>query len=195
MELDRLSGTAAPKTVTLPVGKLVPLLLDAAKNKRAWLSDFAEDNVRIDADLYDVLLAYQTRKCTSGLPNPRSTGADQTKHPPPYSKRRILAMRSIAVINQKGGVGKTTSSVNLSAALAESGRRVCLMDLDPQAHASLHLGITAVDDEASMYEVLCGDATIDQARRKVNDHSVCRAIQSGFGRRRTGTWPVKWAAR
>lgn len=79
-------------------------------------------------------------------------------------------MRSIAVINQKGGVGKTTSSVNLCAALAESGRRVCLMDLDPQAHASLHLGITAVDGEASMYEVLCGDATLDQARRVVNDN-------------------------
>ena len=78
-------------------------------------------------------------------------------------------MRSIAVINQKGGVGKTTTAVNLSAALAEAGRRVCLLDLDPQAHASLHLGITAVDDEASMYEVLCGDASIDQARRRVTD--------------------------
>ncbi|KAA5540736.1 ParA family protein [Roseiconus nitratireducens] len=78
-------------------------------------------------------------------------------------------MRSIAVINQKGGVGKTTSSVNLSAALARSGRRVCLMDLDPQAHASLHLGITAVGDQPSMYEVLCGDATIAEARHHYND--------------------------
>ncbi len=78
-------------------------------------------------------------------------------------------MRSIAVINQKGGVGKTTSSVNLCAALADAGRRVCLLDLDPQAHASLHLGITAVDGEASMYEVLCGDATLAQARQQVND--------------------------
>lgn len=78
-------------------------------------------------------------------------------------------MRSIAVINQKGGVGKTTSSVNLSAALAESGRRVCLIDLDPQAHASLHLGITALDGEPSMYEVLCGDASIRQARRRVSE--------------------------
>ncbi|TWU38402.1 ParA family protein [Novipirellula artificiosorum] len=78
-------------------------------------------------------------------------------------------MRSIAVINQKGGVGKTTSSVNLSAALADRGHRVCLLDLDPQAHASLHLGITAIDGEASMYEVLCGDASMAQARRRVND--------------------------
>lgn len=79
-------------------------------------------------------------------------------------------MRTIAIINQKGGVGKTTSSVNLSAALAESGKRVCLMDLDPQAHASLHLGITAVDQQASMYEILCGNASIADARRHVNDN-------------------------
>ncbi len=79
-------------------------------------------------------------------------------------------MRSIAVINQKGGVGKTTSSVNLSAALAESGRRVCLLDLDPQAHASLHLGITAHDGEPSMYEVLCGDASIAEARRQASEN-------------------------
>lgn len=79
-------------------------------------------------------------------------------------------MRSIAVINQKGGVGKTTSAVNLAAALADVGRRVCVMDLDPQAHASLHLGIAAVDGAPSMYEVLCGDASIEQARRPINDH-------------------------
>jgi len=78
-------------------------------------------------------------------------------------------MRSIAVINQKGGVGKTTSAVNLAAALSQSGRRVCLMDLDPQAHASLHLGISGVDGEPSMYEVLCGEASIEQARRTVSE--------------------------
>ena len=79
-------------------------------------------------------------------------------------------MRSIAVINQKGGVGKTTSSVNLASALANAGKKVCLMDLDPQAHASLHLGITAVDGEASMYEILCGEATLEQARIRINDN-------------------------
>ncbi len=69
-------------------------------------------------------------------------------------------MRTIAIINQKGGVGKTTSAVNLSAALANAGHRVCLIDLDPQAHASLHLGVTLREGEQSVYDVLTGDVML-----------------------------------
>ncbi len=72
-------------------------------------------------------------------------------------------MRSIAIMNQKGGVGKTTTAVNLSAALAESGRRVLLIDLDPQAHASLHLGCEPQPERPTVYDVLVGDVPLDRA--------------------------------
>lgn len=79
-------------------------------------------------------------------------------------------MRSIAILNQKGGVGKTTTAVNLSAALAATGQRVCLVDLDPQAHATLHLGLTPGESEYSMYDVLTGDTTLAQARHQVAEN-------------------------
>src|SRR5438309_7464386 len=79
-------------------------------------------------------------------------------------------MRSIAILNQKGGVGKTTTAVNLSAALAATGQRVCLIDLDPQAHASLHLGLPPGEQERSIYDVLTGDTPLADVRRQVSDN-------------------------
>ena len=62
--------------------------------------------------------------------------------------------RCIAFMNQKGGVGKTTTAVNLGAALAQSGKRVCMIDLDPQAHLTLHVGIDPESLEHSIYDLL-----------------------------------------
>jgi chromosome partitioning protein len=79
-------------------------------------------------------------------------------------------MRRIAIINQKGGVGKTTTAVNLAAALAENGQRVCVLDLDPQAHASTHLGIEPDGKAPSMYDVLIDSRPLAEVRRKVGDN-------------------------
>jgi chromosome partitioning protein len=76
-------------------------------------------------------------------------------------------MRRIAIINQKGGVGKTTTAVNLAAALAECGQRVCVLDLDPQAHATTHLGIEPDGKAPSMYDVLVNNRPLAEVRRKV----------------------------
>jgi chromosome partitioning protein len=78
-------------------------------------------------------------------------------------------MRRIAIINQKGGVGKTTTAVNLAAALARGGQRVCVIDLDPQAHATTHLGIEPDGKAASMYDVLIDNKPLAEVRRKVEE--------------------------
>jgi chromosome partitioning protein len=79
-------------------------------------------------------------------------------------------MRRIAIINQKGGVGKTTTAVNLAAALAECGQRVCVVDLDPQAHATTHMGIEPDGKSPSMYDVLIDSRPLAEVRRKVGDN-------------------------
>ncbi len=72
-------------------------------------------------------------------------------------------MITIAIANQKGGVGKTTSAINLGTALAATGQRVLLVDLDPQGNASTGLGIGHSLREKSSYDVLMGEASVVEA--------------------------------
>jgi chromosome partitioning protein len=68
----------------------------------------------------------------------------------------------IAVVNQKGGVGKTTTAINLGAALAELGHSVLLIDLDPQANSTSGLGLDPIRARLNVYHLLTGEATIEQ---------------------------------
>lgn len=76
-------------------------------------------------------------------------------------------MRTIAIVNQKGGCGKTTTAVNLAGALAADGLRVLLADLDPQAHATLALGVDPDECEENLYEVLAEPGGREQLERVV----------------------------
>ncbi len=77
---------------------------------------------------------------------------------------------TIAVINQKGGVGKTTTVANLGAAIAARGCNVCLIDLDPQAHLTLHFNIEPGPKTVSVYDILSGRAGFGDACVKVDEH-------------------------
>ncbi len=74
----------------------------------------------------------------------------------------------IAIANQKGGVGKTTTAVNLGASMGAAEHRVLLVDADPQANASSGFGVRAAENEATIYEVLLGETTAAETIRKVD---------------------------
>ncbi len=115
-------------------------------------------------------------QATEAAPDSAGSEADATPPTPPVQSEEAVEPeqaaarpvthskpRVMAVANQKGGVGKTTTAVNFGAAAAELGHRVLIVDLDPQGNASTGLGINPRSLNASMYDVLLHDVPIDEA--------------------------------
>lgn len=92
------------------------------------------------------------------IDEPQQDQTDQDKAEVPHGHPRILALA-----NQKGGVGKTTTAINLGTALAAIGERVLIVDLDPQGNASTGLGIDRRNRSCSTYDVLIGESSLREA--------------------------------
>ena len=71
--------------------------------------------------------------------------------------------KAIAIFNQKGGVGKTTTNINLAACLASRGKKVLVLDIDPQGNTTSGLGIDKNEVDSTVYELLLGEASVEEA--------------------------------
>ena len=90
-------------------------------------------------------------------------GGEKSGFFPAQREKGGRAMRKIALVNQKGGCGKTTTAINLACFLANGGKKVLLIDLDPQGHVGLGLGAPVDQEDHTIYEVLLGEIPIDEA--------------------------------
>ena len=116
-------------------------------------------------------LAQLPRRCAGGSRRTARRSRAWTPHAIWFccaSKETRAVTRILAITNQKGGVGKTTTSINLAASLAMAGRRVLLIDLDPQGNATMGSGVDKRLAAATIYQVLLGTRTLSEVRVKAS---------------------------
>jgi len=109
-------------------------------------------------------------------PAPQTPAAAQPGPAPAPAQPEIAKARVIAFANQKGGVAKTTTTLNLAVAFAEKGNRVLAIDMDPQGNLTMSQGIDPDSVEKSMYDVLVNDASIREVIRKREIDVACASI-------------------
>jgi len=140
-----------------------PATTDEPKGRLGWPS--AHLDVELPPDEADVSRETTTEAPVSGEvadPVSRETSSvGEVVAPPTTAWPRPARRRVLTVANQKGGVGKTTSTVNLAAALAQHGVRVLVIDLDPQGNASTAFSVAHHVGQRSVYEALIGSCTLD----------------------------------
>ena len=86
--------------------------------------------------------------------------------------------RTIAIANQKGGVGKTTTAINLAACLAEAGKKILVIDMDPQGNCTSGLGLNKNEIEDTVYELILGECSINESIKSVKNIDNLKVIPS-----------------